>query len=317
MLRRNEQGFAKINLGLRVLGRRPDGYHNIQTVFQSVDLSDDVEVEFRPAKRRTISLHCDQPDLNNRSNLAWRAAERLLTRLGVNARVHITLSKRIPVGTGLGGGSSDAGAVLRAISKLVAEPPPSRTLFDVASAIGSDVPYFLVGGAVTASGRGTDLSPIPELPPAWTVIALPDVSVSTVWAYQALADSRVTGLTQFPPWTRIENADLESLTFEAQGAKGLSERIHNDFESVVFQRYPALETIKRQLLANGARGASLSGSGSAVFGIFCSFHNASQAADSLSSEGARTEVARFLTRSDCGLALEMDKGPRETDGVGD
>ena len=317
MLRRNERGFAKINLGLRVLGRRPDGYHDIQTVFQSVDLSDDVEVEVEPAKRRTITLHCDQPDLNNQSNLAWRAAESLLTRLGVTARVHITLSKRIPVGTGLGGGSSDAGAVLRAISHILPDPPPSQTLFDVASAIGSDVPYFLVGGAVAASGRGTDLAPIPELPRAWTVIVLTDVSVSTAWAYQALADSRVTGLTQFPPWTRIESADLEASALEARGAKSLSERIQNDFESVVFQRYPTLERIKRQLLANGARGASLSGSGSAVFGIFSSFHNASQAADSLSSEGVRTEVARFLTRSECGLALEMDKRSRETDGGGD
>ena len=301
-----EAGFAKVNLGLRVLGRRPDGYHEIRTVFQSVELCDDVNVWLRTGGRPTVTLQCDLEGLNHEGNLAWRAADLLLRRLRLNAQVRIGLKKRIPVGSGLGGGSSDAGAVLRAISNLLVDPPTQDILLDVASALGSDVPYFLVGGTAVAAGRGTDVTPVRELPAAWTVLALPEIEVSTAWAYQALAESRA-GLTSSGAKATISRSDWGSPPPGLGDLESLPEWMLNDFEGVVFRRYPALREIKRQILAGGARHALLSGSGSALFGVFESPEAAARAADALSAQGVRAEAARFLSRADCGLALGVDE----------
>ncbi len=309
----HEAGFAKVNLRLRVLGRRPDGYHDIRTVFQSIEFSDDVDVSLRIGGRRSVQLLCDREDLNNERNLAWRAADLLLRKLGLKAQVHVRLTKRIPVGSGLGGGSSDAAAVLRAISYLLREPPAQDVLLDVASALGSDVPYFLTGGTAVGSGRGTDVIPVPELPPTWIALALPDVEVSTAWAYRALAENRAAGLTSSGSWTRVGDGGLGSLPFHIGASKSLSEWMLNDFEGVVFRRYPALHEIKRQILACGACHALLSGSGSALFGVFDSFQEASRASGALAAAGVRAEAVRFASRADCGLASEMDEELAKSD----
>lgn len=302
----HEAAFAKVNLGLKVLGRRPDGYHDIHTVLQSIDFFDEIDVTLHKGGCRSVKLRCDREDLNNEGNLAWRAADLMLRRLGLNAQIRIRLRKRIPVGSGLGGGSSDAAAVLRAISYLIESPPPGDMLVDVASELGSDVPYFLVGGTAAASGRGTDVTPLPELPPTWIVLTLPEIEVSTAWAYRALDKSRAAELTSSGPRAKMSRSDRDLRPSSPGSVESLSEWMLNDFEGVVFRQYPALYETKRQLLAGGARDALLSGSGSAVFGVFNSLETASRVASALCACGVRAETTRFLSRADCGLALEMD-----------
>ena len=298
-----QEAFAKVNLGLRVLDRRPDGYHNVRTVMQSIGLADDVSVTVEPACRRRVTLECDRKDLEHEGNLAWMAADRLLRIVPRPTAVHVSLRKRIPSGAGLGGGSSDAAAVLRALAKLLPAPPRRRDLLEVAAGIGSDVPYFLVGGTAVAAGRGTELTAQPDLPAAPLVLVLPDIEVSTARAYRELAASRGTGLTDPPESRTMKNLGSVPSVPEEGASFSLSEPMHNDFEDVVFHRFPAIADIKARLLACGARHALMSGSGSAVFGIFSSSAGARQVAADLACRGLRAEASRFRTRSECGCVL--------------
>ena len=310
---RREAAFAKVNLGLAVLGSRPDGYHEVRTVLQSIDFRDDVDVSLRVSHRRSVRLSCDNADLNHEGNLAFRAADLLLRKLRLKARVRIRLRKRIPVGAGLGGGSSDAAAVLRAISRLLADPAPRHSLVEVASALGSDVPYFLVGGTAFARGRGTEVTPLAELPPAWIALALPETEVSTAWAYRALSARREQELTTSGPPPRMKVVRSGPVSSAITSLKGLSEWMANDFEGVVFRQYPALGSIKSQILACGARHALLSGSGSAVFGIFDSQELAKRACEALAAEGSRALATRFVNRAAWGLRREASEGPVSSD----
>lgn len=301
--------FAKVNLGLRVLRRRPDGYHDIRTVFQSIDFRDTVEVSFAPGRQRTVELQCDREDLNHEGNLAWRAADLLLRRMRRGGRVRIRLGKRIPAGGGLGGGSSDAAAVLRALTAVMDGPPGPDTQLSVASEIGSDVPYFLVGGTVAATGRGTHLKPVPEPGTVPVVLALPDIEVPTSWAYGALADSRGGRLPAASGSRMLEDVSLGHRALDSKAIESCSEWMRNDFESVVFRQFPALGEIKRQILAFGARHALLSGSGSAVFGIFDLPDSAAKVADRLSAAGVRALSTRFLSRAGCERAIQARGNP--------
>ena len=295
--------FAKVNLGLKVLDRRPDGYHNVRTLLQAIDLADEVCVTLGTESRPSVALECDRKDLEHEANLAWLAADRLLRRLRLTASVRIRLRKRIPVGAGLGGGSSDAGAVLRALADLLAEPPGHRDLLKVASDLGSDVPYFLVGGTAVATGRGTEVSALPDLPEAPLVVALPGIEVSTANAYRALAERRLTALTHSGRSHTMRGLGSRQTDSEPSAFDDFSEWMHNDFEEVVFQQFPALADIKAGLLAGGARHALMSGTGSAVFGVFESPARARHVADGLAQEGLRAEVSRFLGRGECGTGL--------------
>lgn len=297
---------AKLNLGLRVMGRRPDGYHELQTLFQTISLADEVEVSVDSLGSGAIELFCDRDDLENKRNLAWQAAERLLARLGIQARVRIRLRKRIPTAAGLGGGSSDAAAVLLALADLLPEPPPRADLVAVASVLGSDVPFFLDGGTAIGTGRGTELSPLPDLPATPVVLVLPGIEVSTSWAYRALAEWRLTKLTQTAGTGTMERLFSDLARLGTGAVESLSELMVNDFESVVFQRFPALAVIKRQLLACGARPALMSGSGSTMFGVFQSNRAARAAVDRLGASGLRVVAARFLTRAECHSASGID-----------
>lgn len=289
---RLEPAFAKINLGLRVLRRRTDGFHDLRTVFQSVAFFDDVRVRVSPGRDRSVQLRCNRKDLDNERNLAWRAADRLLHRLGMRAAIRIDLRKRIPVGAGLGGGSSDAGAVLRALAHLLPERPSERAVYDTARELGSDIPYFLVGGTVAATGRGTRLRPLPDLTDGAVVLALPDISVSTAWAYAALAEGRAAGRLTPPSEPRI----LEDVGSWPAASALPSSSMTNDFEEVVFARHPALRDIKQAIRSLGAQHALLSGSGSAVFGMFDSAVAADQAARRLEADGVRARSASLLSR---------------------
>ncbi len=301
--RASARAFAKLNLGLRVLDRRPDGFHNIRSVLQSIDLCDDVSVTLRQAPCASVELECDREDLANERNLAWIAADRILRRAAAQASVHVKLAKRIPAGAGLGGGSSDAGAVLRALASVLPEPPSRGTLLEIASDIGSDVPYFLTGGTALATGRGTEITALADRPPAVIVLALPAIEVSTAEAYRALAERRVTGLTHSGDAGTLEHYGSARSGSGDSAVQGPPERMANDFEDVVFQQFPALAAIKRGLLANGASQALMSGSGSALFGLFDSPGAARSAARRLASPALRVEVCRFLTRAECGIGL--------------
>lgn len=249
--------FAKVNLDLAVLGRRPDGYHELRTIFQTVDLADDLEIELR--ERPGIDLAVSGADLpTGASNLAVQAAAAYLERWGAGLGAGLRLEKRIPVGGGLGGGSSNAAAVLSALDRLLG-PVGDDALLEIARSLGADVPYFLHGGTALGTGRGDEISLLPELPSRTLWLAVSSIACSSAEVFGALAADR--GLTEGIVEPRIR--------FSVQGGglgwESVSEG-SNDLESVVFSRWPELEEA-RETLARDARFARLSGSGSTLFAL--------------------------------------------------
>jgi 4-diphosphocytidyl-2-C-methyl-D-erythritol kinase len=268
------RAFAKINLDLRVLHARPDGYHEIRTIFQTVSLADRLDVEFTAARRTAIQIDGDTeiPD-----NLIVKAAGLALDAMRTTARVAFRLRKRIPMGAGLGGGSSDAAAVLLALPVLAGRHIAMPRLMELASELGSDVPFFLLGGAAVALGRGTELYPLPDRPPAAGLIVAPDVHVSTPAAYRTLTP-RLT--------TESQQNKIVSFQSEAWGEVGPGACAGgvNDFETVVFEQFPQLAALKRRLVKLGANPAMMTGSGSALFGLFRTREQVNRAAKSFSDE---------------------------------
>ncbi len=264
------RALAKVNLSLKVLDRRPDGYHELRTVFQTISLADTLEITFTPARRTSIAVH-GTPEIPD--NLAGRAAGLVMDAMGKTGRVEVTLTKHIPVGAGLGGGSSDAAAVLLALPVLAGKDLGLETLAELAAQLGSDVPFFLLGGRVLGLGRGTELYPLPDQRIGEGVVVAPGLHISTQAAYRALARPLTS--------RRLENkinSFRSWLWSQDEGASELSKpAAENDFEPVVFARYPRLKLLKRQLEGSGARAAMLSGSGSALFGIYSSRSQAERA----------------------------------------
>lgn len=251
--------FAKINLSLHVLGKRDDDYHEIDTVLQTVSLHD--TITFERASNDSISLWCDDRSVPvDETNLVWRAAAALRERYSITNGVKIRLEKRTPAEAGLGGGSSDAAATLIALAQLWKIEVSADDFRQVAASLGSDVPYFLYGGAARATGRGNVIEPLKESPEMHLLIIKPNVSISTAKAYGALNRSALTSSDSKPILLRSQASDSSaSIDLNA---------LHNDFEPIVFQLEPEIERAKGALLKSGAGGAMLSGSGSAVFGIF-------------------------------------------------
>jgi 4-diphosphocytidyl-2-C-methyl-D-erythritol kinase len=246
---------AKVNLFLRVLEKRPDGFHELETLFQAVDLADEVHVQ--ATSSGGISLEVEGPDLGPvEENLAHRAAEAFLDAVGMSGSVLIRLKKRIPAGAGLGGGSSDAAAVLRLMNAMYGSPLDSPELMSVGAGLGSDVAFFLGGSPFAVGrGRGEKLEAIPPLPEAQLVIALPPVHVATGWAYKKLSSR---GLDAAGP--RVGDPPA-SWAWVASLA-------HNDFQEVVSSTHPEVRAALEGLKAAGAKPALLSGSGAACFGRF-------------------------------------------------
>jgi 4-diphosphocytidyl-2-C-methyl-D-erythritol kinase len=254
--------LAKINLDLRVLQRRADGFHELRTVYQTISLADRLDVEFTPARRTRIEL-CS--DVVIADNLVERAARLAMEAMRATGVIRFRLEKRIPMGAGLGGGSSDAAAVLLALPPLAGRRIPLEVLIRLAAELGSDVPFFLLGGTALGIGRGSEVYPLPDLPRAKGILVAPGIHVSTAEAYQALGRN----LTTEPPDHII--SIFESYIWRK--ATGVPERSWpalggNDFEEAVLGRHPRLKSIKRKLLRAGAAPAMLTGSGSALFGIF-------------------------------------------------
>ncbi len=249
---------AKINLTLEILARREDGYHALRSVMLPIAIAD--ELAFRPAAR--FGFSCDPAELEP-GNLVVRAFQ----RIGLaECAVHVTLDKRIPVGAGLGGGSSDAGAVLRAAQSGVFGPPAPRDWLADARALGSDVPFFLVDGGALVEGTGERVTALGELPPWWLVVLVPPVHVATPDAFGRLALERARSPVAARP--RNESASLHALSAvqRADYAAAIAAAT-NDFEPIVRTAYPAVGAALNALQAAAAEHAMLSGSGGACFSL--------------------------------------------------
>jgi 4-diphosphocytidyl-2-C-methyl-D-erythritol kinase len=279
--------FAKVNLRLDILGKRPDTYHELRTIFQTISLHDELRLRHSKASGICLNINGNQSLSSEpaHKNLVYRAVDALRRELDVRPGVEVDLYKKIPAGRGLGGGSSDAAAALLGYLRLSGGKIPTARLIEIAASLGADVPFFLFGGRVLGIGRGDEIYPLPDIPKLSLLVVSPsDIHVPTPDAYRWL---------KAPALTKIRSASklwkFCSLCWSAQGS-GLS----NDFERPVFQRHPHLARIKRVLLQRGATEASLAGSGSAVFGVFPSPALARRAAVGFQDE--QTFVCETVSR---------------------
>ena len=267
------RSHAKINLYLDVLDRRPDGFHNIETIFQTVSLADELTVAEAPSG---VVLTCSRPDLDcGPGNLVCRAAALLLARTGCVRGARIHLEKHIPVAAGLADGSGNAAATLDALNRLwkLGLTPAQLQAFGLE--LGSDVPYCLVGGTQGATGRGEQLVPLPPVPQTWCVLAHPPIQVSTAAVYHS---PRLFRNTETPSAGRTRTFQC---ALDALSAGDWAQAVFNRMETPVFEQHPDLETLKCRLLEAGCVAAAMSGSGPTVFGICSSREQAERAAEAL------------------------------------
>jgi 4-diphosphocytidyl-2-C-methyl-D-erythritol kinase len=272
------RAFAKINLDLRVLGRRADGYHEIRTVLQSVDLHDTIRME--PAS--AFEFHAPQ-GLAGDGNLIVRAAREFERVTGEPVRARITLEKRIPVGAGLGGGSADAAVTVFGLERMTGHRLSASSLTRCLAALGSDVPFFAVGGRAVGVGRGDEVYPLEDDCGFALLLVVPDFGIHTAEAYS---------------WLTVSHSSPIIEGFCAQFAPGreAGER-QNDFEAPVFGRRPSLRRIQAELVGRGAARAALSGSGSVMYGVFPD-RGAAEAASRAMAGDFVTVLARPLTRAE-------------------
>jgi 4-diphosphocytidyl-2-C-methyl-D-erythritol kinase len=259
------RSLAKINLDLRVLNKRADGFHELRTVFQTISLSDTIEIEYQPARRTVLEI---EDKLKIPDNLVLRAAEAALDAMKVSAHIRFRLKKAIPMGGGLGGGSSNAAAVLLALPVLAGRRLPLHKLTSLGSELGSDVPFFLTGGTALAGDRGTEIHGVPDIAEEPILLVCSGLHVASGSAYQALDDSRGGSLTSTVLSRKINGFQRFVRTLgETRSAKAASAFSANDFEQVVFGQYPQLKTLRGKL-SKTVEAVRMTGSGSALFGIY-------------------------------------------------
>ncbi len=252
---------AKVNLILRILDRRSDGYHNLWSIMQTVALEDEIRISLAP-RTGEIRLRCDAQDLAvDRSNLVYKATTAVLDKAQRPIGLDIELSKRIPMGAGLGGGSSDAAATFFGLNRLLKLGWSQAQMAEVGQPLGSDVPFFLFAPTAIVAGRGEVVRPVHIDGTRWAVLVNPGVGVETKWAYHELAATR--GVVQ-----QLAGAHRELDQHGHMNWRQLTAAAENDFEAPVFAKHGALREIKQDLLNMGAEMALLSGSGATVFGLF-------------------------------------------------
>jgi len=282
--------FAKVNLCLHVVGRRPDGYHELRTIFQAIGLHDTLEIS--RSRRPGITLEIDDPALpSGRENLVYRAIEAARREVGYRGGIYARLEKLIPVARGLGGGSSDAATALIAMLQLTGKALPLARLIEISAGLGADVPFFLFGGRSLGVNRGDEIYPLPDGRKFWVVVVSPrGIAVSTRDAFR---------------WVSLELTKRKSprkmFGFCALCWSRQESPLENDFEGPVFRRFPRLQEIRRGLLERGAARAALAGSGSAVFGLFRSPAQARRTAVSFPDD--QVFMVETLTREDYVRAL--------------
>jgi 4-diphosphocytidyl-2-C-methyl-D-erythritol kinase len=272
---------AKVNLYLEVLGKRPDGYHEIQTLMQRVNLSDEVGISLGGQGIQLVSKGEEVPE--GMENLACRAAQIFCKEFGIPGDLQIRLQKRIPVAAGLGGGSSNAATVLMGLRGLLQVGGDEERLMALGAKIGADVPFFIFQKPALACGIGEKLTPVNLPRPLWFLILVPPFRISTAWAYQAY--DRLPDKKKEP--IRIKNSytDLADLL----------PVLKNDLESAVFTRHPQVADMKEELLARGARGALMSGSGPVIFGLFSTRKEAARTGKAVAlPAGWKTVITRGI-----------------------
>lgn len=309
------RSFAKINIGLSIGPSRPDGFHTLRTIYQTIALNDLIKVDVKAGTG--IEIRCKNPGVPaDETNTCYRIADRVLKFTRQRARVTITIEKNLPVQGGIGAGSANAVATLFALQRcLKAEIPPHEQL-RIASEVGSDLPLFLIGGTSLGVGRGEEVYPLPDLPVLSLVLVTPKIAVSTPQAFQdwdALAARELTasgpsdtmnmfsrsafewlsGLTSSGVPALVDGDRAETLLLDLVRAG-----IANDFERVVFPQHPELRDWKRALERHGATYASLSGSGSSLYGFFRTPDAASQCAEKLVASGVPAIATATLPRSE-------------------
>jgi 4-diphosphocytidyl-2-C-methyl-D-erythritol kinase len=252
---------AKVNLRLEILRRREDGYHELRTILQKISLQDTLHFDLK--KEKGISITTDHPDLSaGKSNLVYRAAQSILKGSDYKGGVRIKIEKKIPLGAGLGGGSSNAAATLKALNQMLRLKLPKKQLMRIGLGIGADVPFFLVEGSAIASGIGERLKKI-DLPDLWYLLIYPNFEVSTRWAYQNFVLTKRRFRFKFHKFPKTPE-EISSL-------------LGNDLEEPVSKEYPEIGGMKKMLYSAGALGALMTGSGPTVFGIFSEIGGASKA----------------------------------------
>lgn len=270
---------AKINLLLEIFPKRPDGFHDLDSVFVAISLSD--ELTFSESDEIQLSAEGGDVPLDA-SNLVWKAGELLRQEAGITTGFHAHIKKRVPSGAGLGGGSSDAASTLLGLSKLWGLELPQNKLLELAARLGSDVPFFIRGGTMRAKGRGEVLEPLPACPKLNLVVALPDSRIPTPWAYSQW--DALPFHTPVPIEPMIEALRSGEIT-------NVAKALGNSFQEAIFPLLPDVHTLKGHLLVLGALGACMSGSGSAVFGIFSTPEQAQMVALHLKGMGFWARVA--------------------------
>jgi 4-diphosphocytidyl-2-C-methyl-D-erythritol kinase len=292
------RAFAKVNLSLRVSAARPDGFHDVRTILQSIDLFDRVKCV---ARRGPFQIRCDMPGVPlDRTNLVWKGAQLLWEAAGRDGEARdavVMLQKNIPMQAGLGGGSSDAATALLGLRRLWKLRVPDERMHALAATLGSDVPFFLVGGTALGLGRGEEVYPLESLPRYWVVLVIPSFGIATKDAYEWFdEDSAKRGRVQFSRADSGENYTRPLFPYLPETWLGRTTALVNDLEAPVAARHPVITQLKQRFTERGALVAAMSGSGSTVFGLFSAHPAAARAARAFSKEGAQVLTARFLPR---------------------
>jgi 4-diphosphocytidyl-2-C-methyl-D-erythritol kinase len=251
------RSYAKINLGLRIVGKRPDGFHNLESVFQEIDIFDEISIRKIDNGVRIISDHSNVP--LGVSNICYKAFEKLKTKVNLKMGVEIEIKKRIPIGAGLGGGSSNAASCLKIFNQMFQLHLTPGELLLLAAQIGSDVPFFIMGKSALVKGRGEIVIPISFLDDYLIVLVYPNIVINTSFIYKNFE----MNLTAYE-----SNFKFEAVIFETKKIEDLNRYFFNDLENVAFESYPILKNIKKRFKWLNAKYISLSGSGSSVFGLF-------------------------------------------------
>jgi len=281
------RSYAKVNFGLQVLGKRDDGFHEVRTVLQAIDLHD--RVALSRSRKPGIEFSSNCSDLHPSRNLVCDAIRLFFRKVKIKDGIRVNLEKQIPIGAGLGGGSSNAAVTLLGLTKLYGQRLPISRLIEWGGCLGTDVPFFMLGGKCLGVGRGAEVYPLAESPKQHILLVVPSFRVSTASAYLqlSLTLTKKEGAGKIPVFC---SGYLDSLS----GTVALG----NDFESVVFSDFPELKKMKQLLLKSGAHFAGLSGSGSALFGVFGSITELTEARSAIAIPGIRLIATRTLNRAE-------------------
>jgi 4-diphosphocytidyl-2-C-methyl-D-erythritol kinase len=288
--------YAKVNLTLEISQKRPDGFHEIDSVVQLIDITDDlVMTNAEPGAIRVCSDMAGVPEGDR--NIVYRACEAFFARVGIQGGVDCFLRKRIPVQAGLGGGSGNAAAAIAGLNRLYGCGLKARELAEIAAEVGSDSPLFIYGGTVRMRGRGENVDPLPDAPELHIVVVKPNVGVSTAWAYGEL--------DKLPVRQSRAASEGAERAVRSGSRDELVSNLWNDFDPVICEALPDIERVESLLMNSGAQRAMLSGSGSAVFGVFENHEQARLATLNLCGEFSLVFLTRSVNRAESGLVSEV------------